>query len=180
MSSIYLRPLTPEDIDDVYVSWFRDDTVTAFLEAKNISRKDAIAYLSAGRDTNTYYMYAIIHRESGTHIGNVKVGCIDWKNRVSDLVTVIGRREFWGRGLAEQAIRAGHEIAFNDFDLRKLSGGVVEGNDGSLKAYGRAGWVVEGRQVGHLVVEGIPKDRIIISCFNPKYFPERNNVIAPT
>jgi ribosomal-protein-alanine N-acetyltransferase len=171
--AIYLRPLMREDINDNYLAWFRDEEVTSFLEARNITREDAIAHLEAGKINNSYIIYAIVYGETGKHIGNLKLGPIDHKHRVSDLVCVIGDREYWRRGLAEQAIREGNRIAFEEFDLRKLSGGVIEGNIGSLKTYARAGWVEEGRQKGHYLVEGNPRDRILISCFNPCYFSDR-------
>ena len=42
---------------------------------------------------------------------------------------------------------------------------------GSLNAYTRAGWVIEARLRGHTMVDGAAKDSIVVSCFNPKYFP---------
>ena len=169
---IALRPLTENDIGDDYVSWFSDALVTEFLDSSKFTRDDAIAYLEHGRATNTYYMYAVIDIESDVHIGNVKIGPINWLHMTSDLITVIGRREYWGKGYAVEAIKAGNKIAFETYKIRKLCGGIADGNEGSVKAYTRAGWVVEARLKGHHLINGTPRDRIVVSYFNPAFFSQ--------
>lgn len=168
---VMLRELHEADVDETYLSWFQDATVTEFLDAKKISREDAINYMRHGRETRSYFMYALIAKDSNAHIGNVKIGPIQWAHLISDLVTVIGCREYWGKGLATEAIRLGNRVAFETYGIRKLSGGIADGNVGSVKAYTGAGWVIEGRLKGHHLINGEPRDRIIVSCFNPKFFP---------
>lgn len=169
---VSLRLMTEDDITEEYVSWFRDAIVTEYLDSQGFSVEDAREYLRQGAETRAYFMYAVIDEESGQHIGNVKLGPISWMHGTSDLVTVIGRREFWGKGLATEAIRAGNQIAFKDYAIRKLSGGIADGNEGSVKAYTRAGWVIEARLKGHHMIDGTARDRIVVSCFNPDFFPE--------
>lgn len=172
-SRVRLRPLEDADITSGYISWFTDSIVTEYLDSSGFTRADAIAYMHEGHDTGTYYMYAVVDEATGLHIGNVKIGPISRAHGTSDLVTVIGRRDFWGKGYATDAIRAGNSIAFQKYGIRKLSGGIAEGNEGSVKAYTRAGWVIEGRLKGHHLINGVPKDRIIVSCFNPACFPDQ-------
>ncbi|HEV2599683.1 GNAT family N-acetyltransferase [Sphingopyxis sp.] len=169
---VSLRLMTEDDITEEYVSWFRDATVTEYLDSRGFSVQDARDYLRQGFETRAYFMYAVIDNESGLHIGNVKLGPISWMHGTADLVTVIGRREFWGKGLATEAIKAGNQIAFKEYGIRKLSGGIADGNEGSVKAYTRGGWVIEGRLKGHHMIDGTPRDRIVVSCFNPDFFPD--------
>lgn len=167
---LLLQELEERHVDERYLSWFQDKNVTRFLEAKNLSKQQVIDHLRYGRDTNTYFMYAIISRESSMHIGNLKVGPIRWKHRVSDLVTVIGDRNYWGRGLATEAIKMGSRIAFDIHDMRKLSAGIYSENLASIKCYAKAGWIIEASLKGELMLNGRALDRICVSCFNPKYF----------
>lgn len=172
---IMLRELRPEDVNDTYLSWFQDSTVTEFLDSRRITKDDAINYMLLGRETRTYFMYAILAKDSGLHIGNLKIGPIQEMHGISDLVTVIGNREYWGKGLATEAIRLGSQVAFDVYGIRKLSGGIADGNIGSVKAYTKAGWVIEARLKGHHLINGEPRDRIVVSCFNPKFFPAEGN-----
>jgi ribosomal-protein-alanine N-acetyltransferase len=169
-SRVYLRPLEESDINADYAGWFADGTVTHFLDSRGISISDAVDYLRHGLETREYFMQAIIDRETSRHIGNVKLGPINWAHMFSDLVTVIGDRSFWGKGYATDAIREGTLLAFRKYNIRKLSGGIARGNVGSLKAYTRAGWVVEGIMVGHHLIDGKAEDRIVVSAFNPDFF----------
>lgn len=167
---LVLRELEERDIDDRYLSWFKDDKVTEFLEAKNLTRQSAIDHLRYGKETNTYFMYAIISKDGLKHIGNLKVGPIQWKHRLSDLVTVIGDRDYWGKGLATEVIKLGNRIAFDIHDLRKLSAGIYSENMASIKCYLKAGWVIEAFLQGHYMLNSKILDRVCVSCFNPKYF----------
>jgi len=169
---VSLRLLTEDDVTEEYVGWFRDAVVTEYLDSQGFSVEDAREYLRQGRESRAYFMYAVIDNDSRLHIGNVKLGPISWLHGTADLVTVIGRREFWGKGLATEAIKAGNQIAFKDYGIRKLNGGIAEGNEGSVKAYTRAGWVIEARLKGHHMIDGMSRDRIVVSCFNPEFFPD--------
>lgn len=169
-STLKLRELVESDVTDEYLSWFQDDIVTRFLEAKNLKKQEVLEYIWKGRDTKTFFIYAICDRISEKHIGNLKIGPIDKINQISDLVTVIGDKNFSGRGLGSKAIEMGNRIAFENFGLRKLTGGIYSDNIASIKAYLRAGWIIEGRLVGHYVKNGKYMDRVIVSCFNEKYF----------
>jgi [ribosomal protein S5]-alanine N-acetyltransferase len=171
--TVFLRPLVEADINDAYLSWFNDTTVTEFVEAKNISREDAIAHLRDGIEKSAWYMYAICTNENDRHIGNVKIGPIDSKHMYSDLVSIIGDRSYWGKGIATEAIRLGNSIAFEQYGIRKLTGGMYDNNYGSIKCYTEAGWVVEARLKGQYVLDGIIMDRVVVSCFNPRFFKTR-------
>lgn len=168
---ITLRPLEVTDISDSYVSWFKSRQVTAFLEVSDLTKDDCKNYLLEGRNAGTRFMYAICEPEHGKVIGTVKIGEIDRKFMISDLVTVIGDPDYWGKGLATKAIRQGSHIAFEEHGIRKLHGGMYDQNIGSIKAYLRAGWVVEAILHGQYVLNNQTMDRVVVSCFNPTFFP---------
>jgi len=167
---IALRPLKESDFTKRYLAWFRDPEVTRFLEARNISRADAAAHLRAGEDGKRWALYAICLRADGRHIGNLKIGPIDWRHRVSDLVTVIGERDAWGQGHARAAIRAGIAIAFDELNLRKLSASIDSRNLGSIRAYEAAGFTVEAALKDQFMDDsaGAPvfSNKVYVGCFN--------------
>lgn len=171
-NGIFLRLMQESDVTERYLAWFRDNEVTKFLESKHITSEDALEFLRWGQRTQRRFVYAICLEENGLHIGNVKIGDIQRRAMLSDLVTVIGDRDWWGKGIAANAIRLGTEIAFSTYGICKLNGGIESGNIGSLKAYLRAGWVQEAvlhAQYGQ--ADGL-HDRLVVSCFNPRFHPE--------
>lgn len=172
MNKIYLRQLEDNDITDYYLENFRDETVLNFLEVtKNeLSKESVLSYIQEGIKTKTYFMYAVCLIDNNEHIGNVKVGPIDKKQNISDLVTVIWNKEYWGKGLASEAIKLGNKLAFEKYNIRKLTGGMYSDNIGSIKAYTKAGWIIEATLQNHYLRDNKLQDRVVVSCFNPCYF----------
>jgi len=177
-SPVRLRPLTEADFTDRYLAWFRDPEVTRFLEARNISREDAVDHLRRGREGDRWRLYAICEAGDGRHVGNLKVGPIDRRHGVSDLVTVIGERDVQGRGYGRAAISLGIDIAFREMGLRKLSASIDSRNEASLRAYLAAGFAKEATLRDHFVetLDGatVLSDKIHVACFNPDAGPGHN------
>lgn len=172
---IRLRSLAEADFTDAYLGWFRDPEVTQFLDARNITRADAVAHLNAGREGGHWHLFAICRADTGAHVGNLKIGPIHPRHALSDLVTVIGDRAVWGRGVARTAIREGIRLAFERFSIRKLSASIDSRNTGSLKAYCAAGFTEEARlkdQFLELTPAGpILSDKVFVGCWNPAWLP---------
>ncbi|WP_341237706.1 GNAT family protein [uncultured Limnobacter sp.] len=167
---IYLRRLTEQDVSQDYLDWFKDESVTQFLDSSNLTYTSVVEYIKTGAESRTHYLYGIFDKDTKRHIGNLKIGPIQWRHLISDLVCVIGARDFWGKGLAKEAIRLGNRIAFDVYGMRKVSGGIASDNIGSIKAYTGADWVIEAVMKGHHLINNQPQDRVVVSCFNPKYF----------
>jgi len=175
MRTIYLRELKDEDVNLDYLNGFKDDSVLEFLEVngKNLSKQDVIDYKNHGLNTGTYFMYAICLIDNDKHIGNLKIGPITKKHGLSDLVTVIWDSNYWGKGLATESIKLGNHLAFTKHNIRKLTGGIAGQNIGSIKAYTKAGWIIEGKLLNHYLIDGKLQDRVVVSCFNPCYFNDK-------
>ena len=140
---IFLRPLTDIDITDRYISWFSDPIVTKFLESKNITIEDSKLYLKNGIETGLYYIFAICLNENNLHIGNIKLGPLKRKDGISDLVTVLGDRNYWGKGVAAIAIKKAIELGFTEGKIRKFSASINSLNISSVKAYLKGGFEKE-------------------------------------
>lgn len=172
MTALYLRELCEQDIDNEYVSWFStSDGHLAYYTGsqRQIVQSDLLKDWADNAESGKIKTF-LVFAENGDRVGNVRLGPIDAKNKTADLPTFIGNRHYLGRGLAPQIIRMGNEIAFRDYGLRRLQGGMFEKNIASVKAYLRAGWYVEGRFKGYYLTESGPQDRICVACLNPAYF----------
>ena len=172
--NISLRPVLPQDIDDFYCSWYEnsDGHLVYFTgSGRKFSKEILIEDYNDGIKSGRWFYY-LIEADGGIPVGNVKIGPIDVRNKTSDLVCLIGNRDYVGKGLASQAISKANLIAFDLHDVRRLQGGMYENNVSSIKAYTRAGWFVEAVMKGFYLVDDEPQDRICVACLNPKYFPD--------
>ncbi|MBK8472358.1 MAG: GNAT family N-acetyltransferase [Sphingobacteriales bacterium] len=169
---LYLKKIQLNDIDDSFMEWFADEDLMRYYtnSQRKITKEDIINSIEEGEKNKNCFTYGIFYKETNDCIGTIKLGPINWVHGISDLVVLLGNRQYHGKGLAVEAIKLGNELAFQEYDIRKLFGGMYESNVASIKAYTRADWVIEGRLKGHYLNDGQVEDRILVGCFNPKYF----------
>ena len=110
----------------------------------------------------------VVDQSNGRAIGTAKLGPIDPAHGLADFAMFIGDKDYLGKGLSVALIEQGCKIAFERFGVRKLHSGILEKNIPSIKAYTRAGWLVEGIMHKQYFNDGVWQDWIIISKFNPK------------
>ena len=172
-SDLYIRQLKVSDINNRYIKWFSDDDVTEFLEARNISIAESKSYLKNGHLTGMYYLFAICLVKDDLHIGNIKIGPIKRKEGISDLVTVIGDKNYWGKGVASIAIRKAIKLGFDEGKIRKFVASINSLNIGSVNAYMKAGFKKEATVYNYFYNKIDNKvllsDKIFVSCENKKY-----------
>ncbi|MFN0031727.1 MAG: GNAT family N-acetyltransferase [Flavobacteriales bacterium] len=173
--SLGLRQLTPDDITDEMMAWFSDDGLMKYYtNSKNQITKESLSEaIVQGKHVGNNFTYGIFHIASFKCIGTIRLGPINLPHKISDLVVLIGDREYHGKGLAVEAIALGNKVAFEIHGLRKLFGGMYASNIASIKAYLRAGWVAEGILKGHYLNKSKAEDRIEVGCFNPDFFTEK-------
>ena len=170
--NLYLRKLHIDDISEDFMIWFSDEELMKYYtnSRNKITKEKLMSSIDEGEKNGNSFTYGIFFKETDECIGTIKLGPINLAHKISDLVVLIGNKKFHGKGLSVEAIKLGNKLAFDFYDLRKLFGGMYESNISSIKAYTRAGWVIEGKLKGHYLENGVPMDRIEVGCFNPKYF----------
>ena len=170
-NEVKLTRLRSTDIDERFVSWFQDDQLMFFYRgvAKKSNLAELIDELEMFEWQGNVHIYGIFVPNFDLCIGTIKIGPIDKVNSLSDLVVLLGDKAFHGKGIASKAISEGNRIAFEEFGIRKLFGGIFAENTSAINAYLNAGWFVEAIQKDHFVRNGKTIDRVLVACFNPKF-----------
>ena len=143
---IYLREVRESDVNDEYYNWINDPEINQFLETRFFprSKNDILSYVRKMDCNPGEIFFAICIKENDKHIGNIKLGPINWIHRKGDISLVIGNKEYWGKGIAAEAIGLVVDFAFNVLNLHKLCAGYYESNIGSAKAFAKCGFTEEG------------------------------------
>lgn len=172
---LHLIEFSEKLIDDKIMSWFANPILMQYYtnSKRKITKESLIKSINEGKKKKNSFTYFIVHNDSNSIIGTIKVGPINKIHKISDLVALIGEKGNYGKGIGTEAIELGVKLAFEVLDIRKLFGGMYASNIASIKAYTRAGWIVEGILKGHYINEGKSEDRILVGCFNPKYFNKK-------
>jgi len=145
-SRLLLRALKPGDLNITYLSWLSDPAVNRYLETRFLPQSlEALqVYWQEHRDDPSSPWFAICLASEGRHIGNIKLGPIQWLHRSAPLGLFIGDRGCWGQGYASEAISLVSDWAFRELDLQKLNAGVYAGNLSCRRAFEKCGFELEG------------------------------------
>lgn len=170
---VFLRRLERSDVGQAYLSWLNDPEVTRYLETgrEPVSEDDIHRYLRRFDGSAGDFIYAIVDRATGRHIGNVTLNRIDRVHGTADTGIMIGDKAFWGRGYASEAWSLLISWAFAELGLRKIIAGACEPNLASARALRTLGFRLEGIHRGECLVEGAHVDALRFGLFRHEFTP---------
>jgi diamine N-acetyltransferase len=79
-------------------------------------------------------------------IGTWSFETIDWRNRSAEFGIMIGDKSCWNKGYGTEAVRLLCQHGFNALNLNRIYLHVFENNPRAIRAYEKAGFIVEGRE----------------------------------
>jgi len=173
-SLVILRPLQRADINERYLSWLNDPEVTRYTETGTFpsTAEDLENYYRSVTGSKNDVMLAVVDKKSGRHIGNVKLGPIQWVHRRATFGILIGEKDFWGKGVGLEATRLMVEYGFQRLNLHRIDLGVFAEHEAAVKCYEQAGFRVEGRMREDLFLDGEYRDRLRMGLLRSEYKPE--------
>ena len=148
-----------------YVRWINDPEVTKFLECRfqTYTLKDLTHYIKNLKDNEL--LFAILLKN--IHIGNIKL-VIDKIHKIANIGIMIGDKSQWGKGYGTQAIKLAIKYAFDKLKLHKATTGIYAVNKGSIKAFIKAGFVIEGVLKEHYLYNNKYIDNFLLGIINKK------------
>lgn len=172
-----LVSLDPSFANDRYERWLADPAVNRYLETRFLTvEKAALAsYITQMLESTHSYLFAIVNRESGEHIGNIKIGPINSAHQTASIGLVIGEAAWWGKGVATETIAALSHWGFSHLELSKITAGSYASNAGSIRAFLSCGFVQEGVQQSQVMLSnGIRDDVVLLGKVNPQLTQRMN------
>ncbi len=163
--NVYLRKIVLFDVNANYHRWINDPEVVKYLEIRHTRRslKDLREYVAGVIERKEDAFFAICLNETGRHIGNIKLGPINKTHGFANVGFLIGEREFWGKGIATEAVGLICRYAFETLKLRKVLAGCYEKNLASLRVFKKAGFKKEGAQEAQWLCDDKYVDGILLA-----------------
>ena len=155
---IILRKLNlKRDISKKYQNWMNNFEVHKFTEQK-YTKHSLINIKNFVREKNkskNEFLYGIFLKKNNLkiHIGNIKLGPIEFIHRTAEVSYFIGEQELWGKGYTTLAIKEIIKIA-KKMGLKKLKAGLYEMNVGSKKVLEKNNFKLEGKFKSEIVFKG--------------------------
>lgn len=172
---VVLRGITRKDFKGSYFDWLNDGEVTRYLQSglfPNTPEKMSGLYDSIVKNQDVLFL-AIADKKSGKHIGNIKLGPINWVHRFSEYGILIGEKKFWGKGVCREATELLLNHAFRRLNLHRVRLGVVRENVSALESYKKIGFKIEGRAREQFRVDGKYHDVIFMGILDREFLTRR-------
>ena len=164
---VLLRDLCLDDVTDRYVEWMNNPQVNRYMESRfQIHTVETLSLqLNMFHDRGDH-LFAIIEKSTGIHIGNLKIGEVNRYHQTADIGLMIGDPTCWGKGYASEAIQLGTNHAYQSGLISRLICGSYVSNIGSISAFIKSGYKIEGTKIGHVLFEGRREDCVIMGRNN--------------
>jgi RimJ/RimL family protein N-acetyltransferase len=155
-----IRRAHPDDAAASY-RWFADPAVTAYLPLagkRALPLEEIQQYLARVATTDRPDVAVGIDR-----VGQGPIGCGGFRNFEADaaeLSLILGEPAAWGQGLGSEALGLLLTFAFEQLALARVWLVVRADNARAVGLFQRFGFVVVERQVGVVVIDGTPRDKL--------------------
>ena len=155
---IKLRKLNlTKDISEKYLAWMNDFEIHKYTEQKYIkhSKTRIRKFVKKKNKSNNEFLYGIFLKKNNLniHIGNIKLGPINFTHKIGEISYFIGERELWGKGFTTLAIKEIIKIAKKK-GLKKIKAGLYEMNIGSKKVLEKNNFKLEGKMKSEIIYKG--------------------------
>ncbi len=168
--SIYLRALNEDDINGNYSRWLNDSEITLYNSHGRfpVTTEKLIEFVRGAAKSNTSLVMAVVDNETDTHIGNISLQSINWIDRSAEIAFILGEKDFWGKGVMQEAGKIMIEHGFNVLNLHRIYCGTSAENLGMQKLANKLGFTQEGVRKEALFKNGKYIDIIEFGKLNNK------------
>jgi ribosomal-protein-alanine N-acetyltransferase len=161
---IDLIPFDQQFVGQRYLSWVHDQEVTKYLiqPSKKLTLQDLQEYVEILKASPDDYFFAIVYQELNLHIGNLRVGPISWDNSDTRFGIMIGDKNFYGKGLATEALELTLKFVFTILKLKKFTLEVPSLNIAACKVYEKIGMKIIGNKKNGFIRDDITSDMLTL------------------
>jgi len=144
--SIYLRPLTIDDLKSNYSLWLNDHKINELNSHCRFpkSKAELIDYVQSVSSSNNDLVLAIVYKNNNIHIGNISLQNINWVDRSAEIAFILGEIDYWGKGIMLEAGKLILNHAFKALNLHRVYCGTSINNFGMIKLARKLGMKKEG------------------------------------
>jgi ribosomal-protein-alanine N-acetyltransferase len=168
---LILSQISLKDISNDYVSWLNDKEVNRFMRFNEDYTVKMLEDYIKNLIKNKTNFWAIKIKDTNKHIGNIKIDPIDFYHGFAELGIMIGAKEEWGKGYAQESMNLVIDYCFNNLKIRKINLGVLSENFAAVSLYLKMGFTIEGTLKYQVKFNDKYIDTIKMAVFNPTFMP---------
>lgn len=171
---VKLAPLQPEHVAHFY-TWLRDPEVIAYslsvFQSLETNAQIDQWFAATLAQANTLNL-GIYWEETNALIGYAGLSGISATNQSGEYFIFIGEKAAWGKGVGTMVTKQIVDLGFTSHQLNRIMLTVSELNTGGLKAYTKAGFILEGRLRQAACRQGVFHDKLVMSVLREEWPPQ--------
>ena len=137
---VKLDLFTKDKVNKDYKNWMNDKDITKYLIKSNYITIKQLKSFVDSIDNSENYFFRIIDIKSNQHIGNVRVGPLNFKNKSSGFGIMIGNKKFHNKGYAKEATDLCVDFLFYFLRFKKIKFDCYIDNTPAMKVYENLGF----------------------------------------
>ena len=171
--NIMLREYKEEDLAHMR-EWVNDPEIVdnlsdLFLHAHSLNETEAFLQSILEGSSKDQKHFVIADKQTESYIGQIDLLKIDWKNRMTEMGIVIGKKNLLGKGIGTEAIKLLQRFVFERLNMNRLQLCVHDYNQRAYKCYKKCGFVEEGRSRQLFYINGHYTDFIQMAILREEY-----------
>ena len=170
---LILRKMTPGDAEAIF-SYASDPEVTRYVVwDTHRTIEDSRAFLNLtvrGYESGADPTWGIVYKGDHSFIGTCGFAILEPEHARAEIGYVISK-EYRGRGLATEAVRAMISFGFREMDLNRIEAQCIAENTASARVMQKAGMTHEGTLRQRELVKGAYRDMEMYSILGSEHRP---------
>ncbi|WP_310559568.1 aldo/keto reductase [Flavobacterium sp.] len=140
---LFYKRVSSEHLTQGYLDWMNDPEVFRYLESGGNYTMQMLKSFIEEQDKKDILFWAISIKETGKHIGNIKIDPINPENNSGEYGIMIGDKTAWGNGFAKEASQTIIKYCFEKHKLSQITLGLIQDNTKALELYKKLGFEIE-------------------------------------
>ena len=95
---------TKNKVNKDYKEWMNDKSITKYILKKKQTTIKQLKSFVESIDNSENYFFRIIDIKSNKHIGNIRLGPLNFKDKSSGFGIMIGNKKFQNKGYAKEVV----------------------------------------------------------------------------
>ncbi len=168
--NILLVPFTEKYVTADYLRWMNDAETTRFvLKAQgNITIDSLLLFAKTMIKSDSDYFFAVLLKDGLRHVGNVRLGPIDFELKESKFGIMIGENDLRGCGVGTETVELIKSFCFDKLNLDRLHFPVPKLCEPAMRMYKKTGFTCLGEMETVLEKNGHLFTLVEWSMDNPK------------
>ncbi|WP_431799468.1 GNAT family N-acetyltransferase [Halobacillus andaensis] len=168
---IYFRKLEKDDISILH-RWQNDtDVYMNMSDSFDLySLEDIEKFYDEIKDGKNYI---IVEKNTNKEIGRVALPFLDYEQRNTEILIMIGEKNYWGKGYGKEAFQIILDYVFNELNLHRVGLKVFSFNEKAYKMYEKFGFKIEGEIRESLYRNGKWHDTYLMGLLKSEYLNQK-------